>query len=158
MSLSSSSTAAKPTLLVGCDHAAFELKMLLLPWLQTQGYTVVDAGCPSTDALDYPNVVAGFAQQWQALAPQTPHLQGVLLCGSGVGVAMAANRYPFLRAVLAHNETLARLSRQHNDANVLCLGARFVAPALAQQLLSTWLATAFEERHSTRVNQLGTLG
>jgi ribose 5-phosphate isomerase B len=148
------------TLHIACDHAAFDLKQALLTTLRAalpEGITTLaDHGCPSPEAVNYPDVVARLAE---AMQPTAETDKALLLCGSGVGVAIAANRFAWLRAAHVHDETLARLSRAHNNANVLCLGARFVAPAQADYLVRTWLATPFEgERHLKRVAALATLG
>lgn len=148
-----------PTLHIAADHAAFELKQALLANLNAQlpeGFTaVVDHGCHSTASVDYPDVVETLAH---AMRPIAEADKALLLCGSGVGVAIAANRFSWLRAAHVHDETLAILSRQHNNANVLCLGARFVAVPHAEHLLRVWLATPYEQgRHDHRVALLGQL-
>lgn len=114
-------------------------------------------GCYDAAPVDYPPVAARVAQAvLQAGADET--VMGVLCCGSGVGMGIAANRFDGVRAVVAHDVTTARLSRQHNDANVLCLGARFLAAPLAQEILDVFLATDFDgARHADRVAQLDCL-
>ena len=143
-------------IVIGCDHAGYALKAALHVFLKAHHYTVVDVGCFSADdKVDYPNVAAQVVETMRELgAPR-----GLITCGSGVGVAMAANRFPDIRAVHAGDAYLAKLRRLHNDSNVLCMGGRFVATDYAQEILSAWLATDFEgERHEARVAQLGQLG
>jgi ribose 5-phosphate isomerase B len=139
-------------IIVASDHAGFTLKRACVQVLESMGYCVVDLGCHSEeDKVDYPKISEAVA-----LKMQEANIQCALIaCGSGVGVAIAANRFPWVRAVHAHDETMARLSREHNNANVLCMGGRFVAPAHAEVILRTWLTTAFEgERHAPRVQLL----
>jgi ribose 5-phosphate isomerase B len=144
----------KKTIVLGADHAGYLLKNELKRHLEEQGWQTVDVGCNSDDSVDYPCIAEDFAKAMKA--ENAPF--GVICCGSGVGVSIGVNRFPFIRAVLANDETTARLSRQHNDANVLCLGARLTAPALATTILDLWLSTAFEGgRHQKRVDQLGAL-
>jgi ribose 5-phosphate isomerase B len=139
------------TLVIGCDHAAFELKEGLKAQLAGWGFTVEDVGCDSPESVDYPLIAQSVAQRLK----DRPGVRGIILCGSGVGVMIAANRFDWIRAVHAHDGYLAQLSREHNDSNVLCMGARFVAPPLAQAIIRTWLDTAFEgHRHQRRVDQL----
>jgi ribose 5-phosphate isomerase B len=143
-------------LLLGCDHAGFTLKAFLKDELEAQGYTVVDVGCyGETDKVDYPNISAKIAEAMQAQGIE----KAIITCGSGVGVAIAANRFPWVRAVHAHDAYLAQLSREHNDSNVLTMGGRFVAPPYALQIVQHWLGGTFEgERHAHRVGLLGTVG
>jgi ribose 5-phosphate isomerase B len=139
------------SIIIGADHAGFELKQHLKNWLTNQGWQVTDVGCHSTDAVDYPNIAQAVAQPVHL----AKYPFGLLICGSGVGVMMGANRYGLVRAVLADNVTIARLSREHNNANILCLGARLTAPHLAEELLHTFLNTKFDgQRHQQRVSML----
>lgn len=151
------SPVKKGMIVLGCDHAGYPLKEALLPFLrQCEDLTIEDVGCfNAKDSVDYPLISQAFAERFQ----EKDAAWGLLLCGSGVGVAIAANRYPWLRAVHAHDVHLARLSREHNDSNVLTMGARFVAPALAEAIVTSWLSTPFEgDRHQRRVGQLSSLG
>lgn len=150
------SFSAPQPIVVASDHAGFSLKQACIAVLESLGYVVTDLGCLSeTDKVDYPHV-----SQQVALHMQATHTQcGLITCGSGVGVAIAANRFPWIRAVHAHDETIARLSREHNNANVLCMGGRFIAPPYAEAVLRTWLTAQFEgERHARRTQQLAELG
>lgn len=122
--------------------------------LESRGYRVLDLGTNSERPSDYPDQAAAVAQ---AVAAGTCRF-GVLACGSGIGMAMAANRYRKVRAVNAHDVTSARLSRRHNDANILTLGGRLVGPALAEEILNAFLETPFEGgRHNKRVKKMDDL-
>jgi ribose 5-phosphate isomerase B len=136
---------------IGSDHAGYSLKERLKTWLAADGHRVIDHGTHSTESVDYPDYAAAVAESVGSGEAE----RGVLVCGSGVGMAMAANKVAGVRAVAAQDADVARLSRQHNDANVLTLGARLTAPARALGLVQTWLATPFEGgRHGRRVDKL----
>lgn len=139
---------------IGSDHAGYSLKERLKTWLAADGHRVIDHGTHSTESVDYPDYAAAVAESVGSGEAE----RGVLVCGSGVGMAMAANKVAGVRAVAAQDADVARLSRQHNDANVLTLGARLTAPARALELVQTWLATPFEGgRHERRVDKLARL-
>jgi ribose 5-phosphate isomerase B len=141
-------------LVIGSDHAGFALKDALVQALQAEGVTVVDVGCFNAERVDYPLISAQVVETMQT--QQLP--MGIICCGSGIGVSIAANRYPGIRAALVHDVLSARLSREHNDANVLCLAGRFTAAPLALEIVHTWLNTPFDGgRHSDRVSQLDSL-
>ncbi len=132
----------------GADHAGFELKEALIARLRGAGHEVVDVGTTSGESVDYP--VFAHAVARAVVAGEVD--RGLLVCGSGVGMCMAANRHPGVRAVDCFSEPIAELSRRHNDANVLCLGGRFLEPAEAWGITELGLATAFEGgRHARRV-------
>ncbi len=136
---------------LGSDHAGFALKEVLAAWLSQQDNVVLDLGTHSEASVDYPDF--GFAVG-QSVAMGEADI-GVAICGSGIGISIAANRVAGIRAALCHDVTSAALARQHNDANVLCLGARVVSEAAAQSILATFLATEFEGgRHQGRVDKL----
>lgn len=137
---------------IGGDHAGFSLKQPLVEWLQTQGYTVKDFGTYGSDSVDY----ADFAHP-VALAVESGDFDaGVLVCGSGQGVAITANKHQGIRAALVWDTPLAALARQHNNANVICLPARFIAQDTAFACVDIFLNTAFEGgRHATRVAKIG---
>ena len=139
---------------IGSDHAGYSLKERLKTWLAADGHRVIDHGTHSTESVDYPDYAAAVAESVGSGEAE----RGVLVCGSGVGMAMAANKVAGVRAVAAQDADVARLSRQHNDANVLTLGARLTAPGRALELVQTWLATPFEGgRHERRVDKLARL-
>jgi ribose 5-phosphate isomerase B len=137
------------TLLIASDHAGLELKTALLRALPTLPWQ--DLGTHSTESVDYPD----YADKVCALVRAPTHV-GVLICGSGQGMAIRANRHRDIRAALCWHEEIARLSRAHNDANVLCLGARTMDFKACERILTTFLTTSFEGgRHTPRVEKLG---
>jgi ribose 5-phosphate isomerase B len=139
------------TIAIACDHGGYDLKTQLVPVLEDAGYEVLDLGTNSTDSVDYPEF--GFAMA-QAINDGKVS-RGVLICGSGIGISMAANRYPNIRAALIHDALGAKLCRQHNNANVLCLGGRLIGPDVARDCLDIFLKTEFEGgRHERRVGKL----
>jgi ribose 5-phosphate isomerase B len=139
---------------LGADHAGFPLKEDLKSWLTSHDHEVADFGTHSTDAVDYPDVAALVARAVR----EGSAVQGILVCGSGIGMAIAANKIPGIRAAVAGDVETARLSRAHNDANVLALGARVTDAPTAIAVMRTWLATAFEGgRHARRVGKLAEL-
>ena len=140
------------TVAIASDHAGVDLKTTLAAELAAMGFKVLDLGTNGTASVDYPdfgrilaeNVVAGKAKA------------GVAICGSGIGISIAANRVKGARAVLAHDDYTARLGREHNDGNILALGARVIAPESAKHMLRTFFATPFSGgRHAGRVAKLG---
>ncbi len=134
------------------DHAGYALKTELKEELERQGHEVLDLGTHGPDSVDYPDFGHAMGQALEAGRAQ----RGVLVCGSGIGISIAANRHPEVRAALCHDETSARLARAHNDANVLALGARLIGPEVAKACLGVFLATDFEGgRHARRVAKLG---
>ncbi|MEO1191668.1 MAG: ribose 5-phosphate isomerase B [Pseudomonadota bacterium] len=134
------------------DHAGYALKEVLKAELQASGYAVDDLGTHSLDSVHYPDF--GLAAG-QAIAEGRAE-RAVIVCGTGIGISIAANRVPQVRAALCHDTTTTRLCRQHNDANVLALGARIVGEEVAKDCLRVFLSTDFEGgRHSSRVEKLG---
>jgi ribose 5-phosphate isomerase B len=139
---------------LGADHAGYTLKEKLKTWLAADGHRVIDHGTHSTDSVDYPDYAAAVAEAVRDGDAE----HGVLVCGSGIGMAMAANKVAGVRAAVAANVDVARLARQHNDANVLAIGARLTAPGRALAIVQAWLTTSFEGgRHARRVDKLGQL-
>ncbi len=139
---------------VGCDHAGLALKQELAGILEQSGHEVNDLGTHSDDRVDYPDFGAAVGR---AIASREADL-GVCVCGSGIGIAMAANKIPGVRAATLYDVTSARLSRQHNDANVACFGARLIGSETAKQALATFLETDFEGgRHIPRTQKLDEL-
>jgi ribose 5-phosphate isomerase B len=137
---------------IAADHGGIELKSLLIKDLQAAGHAVVDLGTHTADSVDYPD----FADALAAAVKDGRAARGVLICGSGIGISIAANRHRHIRAALVHGETEARLCRQHNDANVIVFGGRTLGPEIARACLSVFLSTAFEGgRHAKRVAKLG---
>ncbi|MFN4248907.1 MAG: ribose 5-phosphate isomerase B [Flavipsychrobacter sp.] len=138
-------------LALGCDHAGFELKEAVKKLLQENGWTVEDKGTYSTDSTDYPDYAHPVADMVSTGAASV----GVLICGSGNGVCMTANKHVGVRAALCWNEEIAALARQHNDANIICIPARFVSQEQAFNMLDTFLSIAFEGgRHERRVAKM----
>lgn len=142
--------ASKP-IAVGSDHAGFEYKEAIKNWLISKGYAVKDFGAPSLDSVDYPD----FAHPTASSVENGESAFGILFCGSANGVAITANKHQQVRAGLAWQNDVASLIRLHNDANIICIPARFVALALAQQMIEIFMSTAFEGgRHATRVGKI----
>jgi ribose 5-phosphate isomerase B len=139
---------------IGCDHRGFELKELILSFLQNEGYGCQDFGCYSTEPVDYPDIAREVGQ---AVASGSFD-QGILICSTGIGMCIAANKIKGVRAALCHNVFAAQRARQHNDANVLCLGGEDVDTSLALEIVKTFLTTDFEGgRHARRVNKIKAL-
>ena len=139
---------------MGCDHAGYEYKEALRETLESQGYTVLNFGTDSSEPVDYPDFVHPVCR---AIEHQEAD-QGILICGSANGVAMAANKHMRIRAAVCWDNDVAKLSRLHNDANVICLPARFVAIELAKEMVSTFIDTPFEGgRHARRVNKIASV-
>ncbi len=139
---------------IGADHAGFALKEHLAATLARLGHHVDNVGTHSTDPVDYPGICARIGR---AVAARRAD-RGIVVGGSGQGEQMAANKIPGVRAALCNDLYTARLSREHNDANVLAIGGRIVAPPLADEILMMWLSTAFEGgRHQRRLDQIAAL-
>jgi ribose 5-phosphate isomerase B len=139
---------------IGADHAGYDLKERLKERLADRGFEVIDCGTGSLESTDYPDWGAAVARRVAGREAQ----RGLLVCGTGIGMAMAANRHRGVRAAACADLFSARLARAHNDANVLALGARIVAPALAEAILDVFLETPFEGgRHERRVQKLDAL-
>jgi ribose 5-phosphate isomerase B len=138
-------------LVIGADHAGFEYKEAIKKHLLAHGWQVDDKGTYNPDSVDYPD----FAHPVASMVQDGKAAVGILICGSGEGVCITANKHAGVRAALCWNEEVAALSRQHNNANVLCMPARFVSIELATQMTDTFLATAFEGgRHAKRVEKI----
>lgn len=136
---------------LGSDHAGFELRQVFVAHLRGLGHEVVDLGCAVPERCDYPDFGAAVGR---AVVAGDADL-GVCVCGSGIGIAIAANKVPGVRAATVHDVTSARLSRQHNDANVMCIGERFVGEQTALDSLDAFLAASFEGgRHADRVAKI----
>lgn len=138
-------------IVLGADHAGFEWKESIKHWLVDQGYAVLDKGAFSTEPVDYPDYIHPVARAIEAGDAKL----GIVFCGSGNGVAMTANKHAHIRAAIAWKPELAALARQHNDANVLAIPARFVTVEMALEMVKTFLNTEFEGgRHQNRVNKI----
>lgn len=138
-------------LAIGSDHAGFELKEKILNLLEREGYEVKDFGAFSAESADYPD----FAHPVATAVENSEFDLGILICGSANGVAMTANKHQGIRAAICWNEELASLSRQHNNANILCLPARFIEVSLAEKIVDRFLHSSFEGgRHERRVNKI----
>lgn len=136
---------------VGCDHAGLPLKAPLIAELEMRGHEVNNIGTDSADGVDYPRYAAAAA----AAVRDGQADRGILICGTGLGMALTANRFDGVRAVTVSEPFSARMARAHNDANVLCIGARVVGPGLAVEILGAWLDQEFEGgRHQARVDMM----
>ena len=143
--------ASKEIIAVGTDHAGFRYKPAIVKWLEENGYEVMDAGTDSEESTDYPDhihPVADAVESGEAKA-------GIILCGSGNGAAMTANKHQGIRAALTWNTELASLARKHNDANILAIPGRYVDEATALEMVRIFLETPFEGgRHQRRVDKI----
>ncbi len=144
----------KKTVVIGCDHGGYELKLPILAYLSEEGYRVVDVGCDSTDSVDYPL----YADKLCKVIADKDADVGILICGTGIGMSIAANKHAGIRAACCENTFSARMTRAHNDANVLCLGARVIGAGLAVDMVELFLNTDFlGGRHEKRVAMLNAL-
>lgn len=136
---------------IGSDHAALEAKTSVIQLLTSLGHAVVDEGPHTSDSCDYPDYAAKVS-----LAIQSGQVErGVLICGSGIGMSIAANRFTGVRAALCYTEELAELSRFHNDANILCMGARTQTIPSMESIVKVWLSSAWEgDRHARRLEKI----
>lgn len=142
---------ASETIAVASDHAGFALKQAVVELLRDEGFDVQDLGAHDQESVDYPD----FADALAGAIADGPASRGVLVCGTGIGISIAANRHRHIRAALCQNSTDARLSRQHNDANVIALGARTLGPEVAADCVRIFLQTEFEGgRHQRRVSKM----
>lgn len=136
---------------LGADHAGFEMKELLKQYLSDRGFDIRDHGTYSADSVDYPD----FAHPTAMAVAAEAGGRGILLCGSANGVAITANKHAGIRAALCWTPEVARLARQHNNANILCIPARFVTPDTAREMADIFFSTSFEGgRHQTRVDKI----
>jgi ribose 5-phosphate isomerase B len=144
-------TAVKPRIAIGSDHAGFPVKEAIRKYLEGAGYAVDDQGTSSEDSVDYPDFGKAVGER---VAAKQDDL-GIAVCGSGIGISIAANKVPGVRAALAHNVLTAQLAREHNDANVLALGARIVTPAAALEMVHAFLTTPYAGgRHQRRLDKI----
>ena len=135
----------------GCDHGGFSLKTVLIEQLIESGHEVLDLGTDSNERVDYPDFAEAVAKSVASGEAEF----GLLVCGSGIGVCMVANKISGIRAATIHDVTSAHLSREHNDANIICMGERLIGPEVAKEALDVFLASEFQEgRHLNRVKKI----
>jgi ribose 5-phosphate isomerase B len=139
---------------IGCDHAAYDMKEMVKHLLQSQNYEVIDCGTYSIERADYPDYAIKVAKE-----VINQNIPGILLCGSGIGVSIVANRFKGIRAALCRTPDDAEMSKKHNNANVLCLGARVNTEVELKKIVETWFASSFEGgRHADRLKIFENLG
>lgn len=135
---------------IGADHGGYRLKEMIRVLVSDLGHEVQDMGCYSTVSVDYPEIARMVCELVDTGAVE----RGILICGTGIGMSMAANRYAHVRAALCHDHYTARMSREHNNANILCLGERVIGFGVAEEIARIWLATDFSGgRHLGRIEQ-----
>ncbi len=144
------------TIILGADHAGFALRRILANYLFDRGYAISEVGASGEDAFDYPDAAIEVAER---VASKNAEF-GILVCGTGIGMSITANKFPGIRAAVCWNEESAKLSREHNDANILCLGARLIAPDDAIKILDAFLnqQASEEPRHKRRIEKINSLG
>jgi ribose 5-phosphate isomerase B len=139
------------TLAIGCDHGGFELKEEILSLLHELNIELIDYGTDSQKSVDYPD----FGEKVSEAVAHGKTEKGILICGTGIGMSIVANKFPKVRASLCNDLFTAKMSRLHNDANILVLGGRVVGKGLAKEIVKVWLSTPFEgERHCVRLNKI----
>ena len=138
-------------IVVGSDHAAYELKEAIKEKLISEGHEVIDVGCDSTESVDYPKY--GHAVGRAVASGEAE--RGIAVCGSGIGISIACNKVPGIRAALCTSVEMAEMCRRHNNANVVCMGARMISQELAFDIIDTWMTTDFEGgKHLRRINEI----
>lgn len=138
-------------IVIGCDHAGFELKSKIINHLLEKGFDVEDMGCYSEDSIDY----ADYAHPVASKVEENSDVTGILICGSGNGINMTANKHQGVRSALCWTPEISKLARQHNDANILTLPGRFVSEDLALEIVDVFFSTEFEGgRHLNRINKI----
>lgn len=138
-------------IIIGSDHAGFNLKNKLISYIQAKGIEVYDAGTYNTESCDYPIIAKSVANK----IAQKEYERGILICGTGIGMSMAANKIKGIRAAVVSDTCSAKMSRLHNNSNILCMGERIVGEELAKDITEIWLTTEFlGERHQRRVDML----
>ena len=136
---------------IGTDHAGFEVKPFVIEFLKNRGIEVEDLGTYSSESVDYPD----YAHKVAKAVLENPGSKGILICGSGIGMSLAANKHKGIRAALCHDYYTAAMARRHNDANILCFGARIVGLGEIESILEAWLTHEFEGgRHQRRVEKI----
>ena len=138
-------------IVVGSDHAAYELKEAIKEKLIGEGHEVIDVGCDSPESVDYPKY--GHAVGRTVASGEAE--RGIAVCGSGIGISIACNKVPGIRAALCTSVEMAEMCRRHNNANVVCMGARMISQELAFDIIDTWMTTDFEAgKHLRRINEI----
>lgn len=138
-------------IVLACDHGGFELKEVIKEYLTTKGYTIKDIGVYGTKSVDYPD----YGKEAALMVANKEADKGIIVCGTGIGISIAANKVKGIRCALCTNEYMAKMSRMHNNANMLALGGRVVGTSLALEIVDTWVTTEFEGgRHENRVNKI----
>ena len=136
---------------LGCDHAAFELKEAVKAKMESEGHTIIDVGTDSTESVDYPKY--GHAVGKAVASGEAE--RGIAICGSGIGISIACNKVPGIRAALCTSVEMAEMCRRHKNANVVCMGARMISQELAFDIIDTWMTTEFEGgKHLRRINEI----
>lgn len=136
---------------IGCDHGGYSLKTEIVPYLEEKGYILTDVGSYSPAAVDYTDIAPKVAELVQSGECEL----GILLCGTGIGMSILANKYKGIRAAVCTEAFCAEMTRKHNDANIICMGGRVIAPEIAKELCDIFLTTEFEGgRHERRVNAI----
>ncbi|MDF2960914.1 MAG: ribose 5-phosphate isomerase [Paenibacillus sp.] len=140
---------------IGADHAGVRLKDELVGFIESLGHQVSDVGCNCTDSVDYPDYAIAVCDQVVAGTAD----KGILICGTGIGMMIAANKVPGIRCALVHDLFSAKATREHNDTNVLAMGERVIGPGVAQEIIKIWLETEFSngERHRNRIGKVKAL-
>ena len=141
-------------IVIGADHGGFELKEILRNHLEERGIHTMDAGCFGPESVDYPDIALEVARRVAAGMAD----RGILLCGTGIGISIAANKVPGIRAALCHDHFTARMAAAHNNANILCMGGRTTGPETAKDMVDVWLDTAYEgDRHQRRLAKIAAI-
>ena len=139
---------------IATDHAGLDLKNFTKAFLEEKGITVEDLSPTTTDRVDYPD----YASKVAIAVQKEPEAKGILICGTGIGMSLAANKYDGIRAALTHDAYTARMAREHNDANILCFGERVVGKGVVEDILNAWLNNEFEGgRHANRVEKINAI-
>jgi ribose 5-phosphate isomerase B len=139
---------------IGADHAGIDIKAYVKKLFEARGHEVIDLGPQSKDRVDYPD----FAEKVCKEVLANEGSKGILICGSGIGMSMAANKFDGIRAALCHNEYSAQMAREHNDANVICLGERVTGPGMVEAIVEAWDKATFQGgRHEGRVEKINNL-
>ncbi|MFC4777895.1 ribose 5-phosphate isomerase B [Paenibacillus sp. GCM10023252] len=139
-------------IVIGADHAGYRLKDEIVPFLESLGHTVKDVGCSCDQSVDYPDYALPVCDQVVSGEAE----RGILICGTGIGMSIAANKVNGIRCALVHDLFSAKATREHNDTNVLAMGERVIGPGVAQEIIRVWLDTPFSggERHLGRINKV----